>query len=48
MSRNDVQLIRDIFERWRAGDPALDVLDEDIEWDSSVFPDGPSTTVTKA
>ena len=39
MSREELQLIRDMFDRWRAGGPATEALDEHIEWDASVFPD---------
>ena len=39
MSRDNVALIQDMFDRWLSGDPATDALHEHIEWDASVFPD---------
>jgi ketosteroid isomerase-like protein len=38
MSREDVDVVRAIYERWQRGDPALELLDPDIEW-STPHPD---------
>ncbi|MGH2979317.1 MAG: nuclear transport factor 2 family protein [Solirubrobacterales bacterium] len=40
MIQDDVQVVQRMFDRWRAGDVALEAFHEDIEWDSSLFPDG--------
>jgi ketosteroid isomerase-like protein len=40
MSRENVATIQRIFDRWRAGDFALDAFDSDVEWDVSTMPDG--------
>jgi ketosteroid isomerase-like protein len=39
VSREDVEVVRAIYERWGRSDPALELLDPDIEW-SSPHPDG--------
>jgi ketosteroid isomerase-like protein len=39
VSREDVEVVRAIYERWGRGDPALELLDPDIEW-STPHPDG--------
>jgi ketosteroid isomerase-like protein len=40
VSEANVETVRSIFERWRAGDEALDAFDPAIEWDATHFPDG--------
>jgi ketosteroid isomerase-like protein len=32
VSREDVEVVRAIYERWQQGDSALDLMDPDIEW----------------
>jgi len=39
VSGEDVEVVRAIYERWGSGDPALELLDPDIEW-STPHPDG--------
>jgi ketosteroid isomerase-like protein len=38
VSRQDVEVVRSIYERWDRGDPALDLFHPDIEW-STPHPD---------
>jgi ketosteroid isomerase-like protein len=38
MSREAVELVKAIYERWQRGDPAPELLDPDIEW-STPHPD---------
>jgi ketosteroid isomerase-like protein len=38
VAREDVEVVKAIYERWERGDPALDLLDPDIEW-STPHPD---------
>ena len=38
VSREDVEVVRAIYERWERGDPALELFDRDIEW-STPHPD---------
>ena len=40
MSEQNLDAVEAIFERWRAGDSALDAFDPAIEWDARHFPDG--------
>lgn len=39
MSREDVEVVRAIHERWRRGDSARELFDPEIEW-STPHPDG--------
>lgn len=39
MAREDVEIVRAIYECWQRGDPARELLDPDIEW-STPHPDG--------
>jgi ketosteroid isomerase-like protein len=38
MSRDDIEVVKAIYERWRRGDPAAELLDPEIEW-STPHPD---------
>jgi ketosteroid isomerase-like protein len=38
VAREDVEVVRAIYERWQHGDPAMDLLDPDIQW-STAHPD---------
>jgi ketosteroid isomerase-like protein len=38
MSREDIEVVKAIYERWQRGDPAAELLDPDIEW-STPHPD---------
>jgi ketosteroid isomerase-like protein len=38
VSREDVEVVRAIYEHWRRGDPARELLDPEIEW-STPHPD---------
>jgi ketosteroid isomerase-like protein len=39
VSREDVEVVRAIFERWERGEPALELFHPDIDW-STPHPDG--------
>jgi ketosteroid isomerase-like protein len=39
VSREEVDVVRAIYERWERGDPALELFHPDIEW-STPHPDG--------
>jgi ketosteroid isomerase-like protein len=39
VSREDVELVRAIYERWRRGDGARELFDPEIDW-STPHPDG--------
>jgi ketosteroid isomerase-like protein len=39
MSREDIEVVKAIYERWQRGDPAGELLDPEIEW-STPHPDG--------
>ena len=38
--RDNVEIVREILERWRQNDASLQSFAEDVEWDYTVFPDG--------
>ena len=38
MAREDIDVVKDIYERWQRGDPAAELLDPEIEW-STPHPD---------
>jgi ketosteroid isomerase-like protein len=40
MSQENVAAVQSIFDRWQAGDLALDAFDGEVEWDASHMPDG--------
>jgi ketosteroid isomerase-like protein len=40
MSQENVEIVQRIFDRWQAGDLALDAFDAEVEWDASHMPDG--------
>jgi ketosteroid isomerase-like protein len=38
VARDDVEVVRTIYQRWQKGDPAADLFDPEIEW-STPHPD---------
>jgi ketosteroid isomerase-like protein len=40
MAAADVELVKELLERWRAKDQGLDLIHPEVEWDASDFPDG--------
>ena len=40
MSREHVEVVRELLSRWKAGDPALKSFSDDAVWDYTAFPDG--------
>jgi ketosteroid isomerase-like protein len=40
VSAENVELVKEIFARWRSGDSAFDAFDPNVEWDARHFPDG--------
>ena len=39
-ARENVEVVRQVLDRWQRGEPSLDSFADDVVWDYTSFPDG--------